>query len=434
MILVYTHKITPRLKYIFKTIFNDVLKTEINFTTDKSIFEQTKGIKINYSNSKLNSGIYFEASSLLFEDIIQQQEIIVKEFESNPCFFEVNSQSTFPFDPFAASFYLVSRYEEYLPHKKDKHGRFCIKEALAYQHNFIEIPLVNIWINKIATIIEKDYPKYKFTDRKFQFLSTLDIDNAYAYKHKGFIRTFGSLTKSLIKGKHFSKRLKVIFGDDKDPYDTYKYQRYIHKKHGISPLYFFLLGDYGKHDKNISHENKSFQNLIKSIGLKNNVGIHPSYKSNTNVNQLIKEKNRLTTITRGKVKKSRQHYLMLKFPYTYNALLKSGIKEDYTMGFAEKPGFRASICSPFYFYDLSEEIETELKIFPFAVMEATFKYYNKTSPEKTTQKILNIMQTVKSVNGFFISVWHNESLSDKGIWKGWRIVYEKMLKASQNPN
>ncbi|MDG1475899.1 MAG: polysaccharide deacetylase family protein [Vicingaceae bacterium] len=432
MILVYSHNLTPRLKYIFKTIFTDILLVKIEFTSDIQVFEKYESVKINYSDSELNSGIFFQASKLLFEDTIQQQEIIVKEFEGSPSFFEVDNQSAFPFDPFAASFYLISRYEEYLPHKKDKHGRFCIKEALAYQYNFLETPLVNIWINKIVNLIEKEHPNFKFPQRNFEFLSTLDIDNAFAYKHKGFTRTVGALTKSLFKGKHFSDRLKVIFGNQKDPYNTYNYQKFIHKKYNISPLYFFLLGDYGKHDKNISHQNKSFQNLIKSIAVKNNVGIHPSYKSNANARLLIKEKNRLTQITRGNIKKSRQHYLMLKFPDTYKALIKSGIKEDYTMGFAEKPGFRASICSPFYFYNLNEECETELKIFPFAVMEATFKYYKKTSPERTIQEILSIMQIVKTVNGSFVSVWHNESLSNEGIWKGWKIVYEKMLKEAQN--
>ena len=42
------------------------------------------------------------------------------------------------------------------------------------------------------------------------------------------------------------------------------------------------------------------------------------------------------------------------------------------------------------------------------------------------------MQKVKAVNGNFISVWHNESLCDKGIWVGWKEVYEKMLNTALN--
>ncbi len=100
------------------------------------------------------------------------------------------------------------------------------------------------------------------------------------------------------------------------------------------------------------------------------------------------------------------------------------------MGYAEKSGFRAGICSPFYFYDLDTEQETKLKVIPFTVMEATYKYYEKTTPEIAIEQITDLMQKVKDVKGTFVSVWHNESLSDEGIWKGWKTVYEEMLKES----
>ena len=109
-------------------------------------------------------------------------------------------------------------------------------------------------------------------------------------------------------------------------------------------------------------------------------------------------------------------------------MIENDIEEDYTMGYAEKIGFRASICSPFYFYDLDMEITTQLKIVPFAVMEATFQYYLKSTPEEAFEQIKNLLQKVKDVKGTFVSVWHNESLSDEGIWKGWRTVYEQLLE------
>ena len=102
------------------------------------------------------------------------------------------------------------------------------------------------------------------------------------------------------------------------------------------------------------------------------------------------------------------------------------------MGYAEQSGFRASICSPYYFYDLNTEMSTNLKIFPFTVMEATYQYYTKSTPKEAIHLITTLMEKVKKVNGTFISVWHNESLCEKGIWKGWKIVYEKMLKESVN--
>lgn len=427
MILIYSHKITNRLRYIFKTIFSDILLCTIETTDNVEQFESYEGPKLNYSNNKLNSGIFCQSSSILFETGIKEQNISVFDFEGNKCFFSVGRESVFPFDPFAASFYLVSRYEEYLPHIKDQHERFVASESLAFQQNFIEEPLVNIWANRIAKEIEQHYPSFTFTKRNFEFISTLDIDNAYAYKNKGFLRVTGGLLKSFTQGT-FSERLKVLSNKEMDPYDTFDYQNEIHKTYNIKPIYFFLMGDYDVNDKNIPVRNKAFQSLIKTIADYHTVGIHPSYASNKNTETLQKEIRRLQDITHRNTTKSRQHFLKLNLPNTYRNLIDNDILEDYTMGYAEVSGFRASICSPFYFYDLDTEITTKLKVVPFTIMEATLQYYNKFTPEEALAKIKALIQKVKAVKGTFVSVWHNESLSDKDIWKGWKTVYEEMLK------
>ncbi|MBL4593944.1 MAG: hypothetical protein JKX68_09035 [Flavobacteriales bacterium] len=339
MILIYSHKLTPRLRYIFKTIFTDVLLSKVVFTDNIEEFELSDNVKINYSPSRLKSGTFFQSSSILFETGIKEQHITTFEFNGHPCFFSVGQDSEFPFDPFAASFYLISRYEEYLPHIKDQHERFLAAESLAYQNNFLDQPLVNTWINKISTLIEEEHNGFHFPKRTFSYLSTIDIDNAFAYKHKGFIRLLGGLAKALLGGNDLSERLKVIFGNGHDPYDTFDYQLNIHKEYNILPIYFFLLGDYGLNDKNIPVKNKSFQSLIKSLSDYYEVGIHPSYASNTNIKILTKEINRLQSITHRNTSKSRQHFLKLNLPTTYRNLIDNDIVADYTMGYAEVSGF-----------------------------------------------------------------------------------------------
>ncbi|MCB0403106.1 MAG: polysaccharide deacetylase family protein [Flavobacteriales bacterium] len=427
MILIYSHKLTNRLKYIFTTIFKDVLLTPVEFTQDPETFKQHPDVKINYTSKNLGSGLFFQSSTLLFENGITEQNISVFKHEEYPCFFAVSKESALPFDPFAASFYLISRYEEYLPHIRDEHERFNAMESLAYKHRFLQLPLVNIWINQIEQIIRKAYPEFNFPERKFQFISTIDIDNAYAYKHKGNLRAFGGLIKGIKEGT-FAKRIRVLMGKEHDPYDTFDYQNQIHKKHNISPVYFILLGDYGVNDKNIPVNNRAFQSLIKSLADYTTVGIHPSYASNSSNEQLTKEIKRLQDITHRNTTKSRQHFLKLVLPVTYRNLIENDIEEDYTMGYADHCGFRASICSPYQFYDLDTESITNLTIIPFTVMEATFQYYQNGSPEEVRQQIHELMQKVKDVKGTFVSVWHNESLSDEGIWKGWKNVYEFMLE------
>jgi hypothetical protein len=123
---------------------------------------------------------------------------------------------------------------------------------------------------------------------------------------------------------------------------------------------------------------------------------------------------------------------VLKLPETYRRLIELDITDDYTMGYAYRVGFRASICTPFYFYDLDNEQITGLKIHPFAVMDATLKYYMKVQPEQAMSYISPLIKEVKKVNGDFISLWHNESLSENKIWAGWKNIYEQMAEEASS--
>ena len=428
MILVYTHKATNRLSYTFQTVFEQILKEPVSLTDDIDFYLSCKTTKLSYTTKAIDDGLHFTSTSLLFEDEIKTQNTAaIPQSDGTVGLFEISTNNHFNFDVFATVFYLISRYEEYLPHQKDKHGRFLATESFAYKNNCLELPMVNIWAEKIAQLILTHFADYKFPERKFEFISTIDIDNAFAIKHKGFWRTIGGLAKSVSEPQDLKNRIEVLCDKTADPYDTYDYQDEVHQKYNVLPIYFFLIGDYASFDKNIAFSNENFQHLIKKIVITNEVGLHPSYLSNNNTALLKEEKLRLEKIINKNITKSRQHFLKLSFPSTYRNLVAIGINEDYTMGYAENIGFRASICSPYYFFDLEKNKITSLKIVPFCVMEAGLKYYQKCTEEEAVININKIVEVVKKVNGTFVSIWHNESLSDEGIWKGWRRVYEQML-------
>ena len=119
---------------------------------------------------------------------------------------------------------------------------------------------------------------------------------------------------------------------------------------------------------------------------------------------------------------------MIEFPRTYNTLSSLGIAEDYSMGYASHTGFRAGTCTPFHFYDLKSEQETSLVIYPFQVMDRTLKDYMNLQPAEATQKIAEMIEEVRAVNGTFISIFHNEAFSDTGEWEGWLEVYKKFIQ------
>lgn len=429
MLLIYTHKITHRVKYILNLVFTDVLAVGFELTSDLESFKKHDGPKLSYTSNPVCDELFFTSRSLLFEHGISEQNVSVFDYKNVRVFFATGKASALPFDVFAASFYLVTRYEEYLPHIRDEHDRFIAEDSLAFTNGFLHKPVVNIWIMWIKELLQNKYPQLAFQERKYEFISTIDIDNAYAYREKGFTRSVGGYLKSLSKlsMSEMVERTKVLLGFKKDPYDTYAFQMEIIKKYNLKAIYFFLLGDYGVNDKNLPVESKKFQSLIKMLGDYAQVGIHPSYGSNASKEQLRKEVERLSKVLHRDVTQSRQHFLKLTLPETYRNLIDLDITDDYTMGFASQVGFRAGICTSFNFYDLDMELETKLKVHPFAVMEGTLKYYMNVHPEDAMEKIKPLIDEARAVNGQFISLWHNDTLNDQKLWAGWKEVYEEMV-------
>ena len=430
MLLVYTRTSTPRLRFIFDFIFRDILGLKYELTHDKDIFLSANRPRLHYGENPFDGEPFVYSSRILFEKGISDQEISVFDWEGCKAFFATHPKYLFPFDPFAASFYLISRYEEYLPHKRDLYNRFEAGQSLAAEKGFLQKPIVDIWAMKLKEVLLKIYPSLEFTDRRYKYISTIDIDNAYAYCEKGLFRMAGSFLRALfaLEAKEVKMRSSVLLRMEKDPYDTYDEMLALQARYAFPAIYFFLLGDYGENDKNVPHSSKRLQTLIKSIADYSDTGIHPSFNSNSFPERLKTEISRLRKILKRDVKKSRQHFLILNFPSTYRRLIDQEITDDYTMGYAAQVGFRAGTCTPFYFYDLDLEMETRLRIHSFAVMDATLRYYLKINPAEAMGIVQPLIHEVKKVNGTFISLWHNESLSNMGPWEGWSGVYEQVIK------
>jgi len=435
MLVIYTPQVTNRIRYVFDLFFKEQMQLPYRLTSSMDEFRVADGAKVVYDSRPQEGCLCFGAVYLLFQRGVSKQDLTVTEYDYLKIFFQVEGDEfALPFDPFAAAFYLVSRYEEYLPHANDKYDRFPPEESFAYRNNFLHIPVVNHYMRLVQLKIQEHYPDLKFNTGKFRFKPTFDIDSAFNYRGKGPFRNFGGLMRSILQVDfgEAGDRIKVLMGRKQDPYDTYDYLIDLHEKNDYKPVFFFLLGDYGEYDKSISVNVNEFQSLIKSIADKAEVGIHPSYASNSDTKRLRQEIGRMNRILKREVRISRQHFLKLKFPNTYQNLIDQDIEEDYTIGYAALPGFRASICSSFYFYDLTRENKTLLKLYPFAFMDATLNYYLKLKPHEALEAVKPLIDEVKEANGLLISLWHNNSFSEEEEWVGWRHMYEQMLEYIKN--
>ncbi|RYG05420.1 MAG: hypothetical protein EOO02_03855, partial [Chitinophagaceae bacterium] len=145
MIAVYSPALTPRLRYILDFIGNELSAEPLRIYTSEDEFKTADGFRINYSRSQFGNNVYnIGPAEILFENDIRHQDLTVFNFEDSKAFFRTTGD--FAFDIFAASFYLVSRYEEYLPHALDEYGRYSHKGSLAFREGFLDRPLVNIWL------------------------------------------------------------------------------------------------------------------------------------------------------------------------------------------------------------------------------------------------------------------------------------------------
>jgi len=390
------------------------------------------GLKMTYTKVPLGNEFFVKSNNLLFEQGLNDIEITLQKWDEVPCFFGLGSKSSIPFDIFAASFYLITRYEEYLPHVKDIHERFTAEQSLAFKNDFLEKPVVDIWAYKLLEKLQERFPNYNYLKRDYEFISTIDVDNAYAYKYKSFVRTAGGFLNDFFRFRlsAFWNRFVVLVNIKRDPYNTFSKILKLKKEYKVKTIFFFLVSNYTTFDTNVSPAKNKFRLLIKEMVDYARVGLHPSYFTMNDAALVKREKEQLESITNMSIKRSRQHYLRFSLPETYQNLIDLEITEDYSMGYASHVGFRASTCTPFYFYDLDFEIQTPLKIVPFALMDTTLNDYMQLTPKQSLGKINDLKKEVKAVNGLFVTLFHNESLSGYTRWKGWSRLYESMLKIS----
>ena len=426
-LLILVSNVSPRVEYIFDFIFKNQLELAWELTLSETDFENHNGPKINYTSKRIGEHLFIKEHGLLKEIEISNHQINVTEQNGTKIFFQ--QECDIGFDIFSAAFYLLSRYEEYLPHTTDDYGRFNESSSLAFKNNFLRIPIIDTWIKNLKDVLKKRFQHLNFKTNKFNAIMTYDIDVAYKYKGRGFIRILGSLVKNGLRNPgSIKERMSVIQGKIKDPWDVYGYIKGLLKKYELPSIFFFLLGNRSKHDHNLFYKNVEIKNLVKEIQSFSEAGIHPSYNTSLKNSLIESEKNRLEYLTKSPVTKSRQHYLKFFLPGTFAELSRLGIREDYSMAYAESSGFRAGTSFSYFFYDLKNEKIIPIKIFPAACMEVTYKDFLNASAEDFLKECKYLADEVNKVGGTFISIWHNNTLGNDNLPNGWPDAHEALMK------
>ncbi len=414
----YAPKNTGRIRYILDHIFLRILKIEYEFTEDESLFIHSHHkIKISYGKSFAFDEIYLPKTN----DILFENTINFKSFE------EVLQQKK---DLLALSFLLLTRYQEYLPFEKDRHGRFPYEADLIFQSFPIEKPLVDEFAFYLKEQIQKKNSSFKFPTLHPGKLISIDVDRVWNFRTTSpLLLLLKGLKYKILRQKENSQLLRYFVSTQNDPYDSFQYIEKKCLQSAVSSIYFVLMSrTKSKFDKNIKPSHPLQKNYLAEFGKSHSIGIHPSYRSHSQLHYIKEEKEVLESLIGKAVKQSRQHYIRMQFPKTYNSLLQAGIGEDYSMGFPEKNGFRAGTSHPFLWFNLERNETATLKVFPFCLMDITLQKKENHDVPSAISLVQQMKNEVYEKGGVFIPIFHNHYFHNQGNWKNWQKVFEECLK------
>ncbi|MDT0295537.1 DUF7033 domain-containing protein [Mesonia ostreae] len=396
MLLIYVKTLTPRINYTFKQVCGNILGYEVTFTSKIEKFVAYEGKKLSYGKQKMGNEFFIQAAGLLNEQGFSDLDLKFHSWEGVTCFFKASDRSDVPFDIFSASFYLLSRYEEYLPHVKDSFGRYPYKESIGYKHDFLEQPVVDLWAYKFNSLLNERFSKDKSVNRKFQNKNILAVSEAYRFRKKGLVRSIGASLRDVFKldVSNFIERFKVLFFISKDPYDIY--DGLVEESHQNHYKWHFLfqLSNYSIYSKNVSYNKIKYHSLIKSMGDYGEIGMLPGYESLHNFSILKLEKKRWESIVNRPLKIVGSYNFGLNLPTLYNNFDKLEIEQDFSMSYSEAVGFRAGTCTSYLYYDINFERISPLVLEPVVFNSNCIKHHTffelKTQLEKVKEDVMKV--------------------------------------------
>ncbi|MFC1594349.1 polysaccharide deacetylase family protein [Candidatus Omnitrophota bacterium] len=335
-------------------------------------------------------------------------------------------------DVFASSFFMLTRWEEYVHQARDIHNRFPAAESLAFKHDFLDRPVVNEYVEMLWNMLVALGCRQQKKEREFKIVLTHDVDEVRFWKNwkdaSSKIKNRFMQTKDVRAAwSLFREYVSVRNGTTKDPFDTFDMLMDMSESHQVRSHFYLMSATAGQHDHCDSIASVTMQELMNKIKQRGHIiGFHPSYNS-YNKSELWQEEKEFFERTFGEVvKEGRQHYLRFEVPITWQLWDDNNMERDLTLGFPEREGFRCGTCFEYSAFNILTRKKLRVKESPLIAMESSFIDYQKTSVEKMDEKIRDLIKTTKLYNGNFVVLWHNSSLTIPPR-NAYKRVYENIL-------
>ncbi len=336
-------------------------------------------------------------------------------------------------DIFASSFFMLTRWEEHVYTKKDKFGRFPEEQSLAVRMGFEQRPIVNEYVEMLWNMLIS----LGFEQRRKSLTYTLKIthDVDFYKKFNGIfdvIKTFFSelLQKTNVNPfKSLVYNCKIWIGKENDPYDVFDFLMQTSEENNLKSHFYFIPNNKTRFS-NYSIKNKQvIRTIQKIIDRKHIIGYHASWIAFENAKVFENEVNMLSKIAYKPIE-GRQHFLRFKSPETWRIWEQFDFKEDSTIGFSKRIGFRAGVCYSYPVFDFLQKKQLQLIENPLIVMDTAF-LHSKKNTEQLILETIKIGKIVKKYNGNLVLLWHNNNIN-YNFGKNFSQKYRFLIKELKN--
>lgn len=401
-------------------------KKYIKFRINPEFYKLGKNNNLEFQSIKVDRFLY-NSKKLELPVAYKKQESGFFIFEEDG--YLINS------DIIGLFYRILSRSEEVNPSNEDidKHKRFKGKSSEAFKNNFLDIPIVDLWLDVLSNIA-KNLWQIDVNKSKFHIYPTHDVDrpSLYLYSkrklliklliyiYKNDINSFFKLIPNYIKA---SRNL-----DKEDPYNTFDWLINQSNKNKLQSCFYFMAGNTSiEYDPGYDIRLSSLKRLIKKIDNNGHlIGLHPSYNTYLNHKRLNNEYQNLRELLYSLNIKNfagtRMHYLRYSIPETPQILENIGVLVDSSLYFADVPGFRCGTSHDYQMFDPVNQVPLNLRQKPIIAMENSILpgIYSNLGLEDAKLTFKDLIQKCKNHNGNFTLLWHNNEFMEninKEIYK-----------------
>lgn len=332
-------------------------------------------------------------------------------------------------DILAATYFMLTRWEEVINPVYDAHGRYPATASTAYRQGFLDRPIIDEYGCLLAEILQELRPQWTPKRSQFRIFLTHDID---------WIRRFGTTRSALGRaGKQLIRQrdlygskasIQTILNDTLRPLNTPQVAGLnalakCSEDVGMRSCFYFMAASPTTYDSGYNIKSNAVrQILVRLSGSGHKIGLHPSYYAFDDLKLLIEEKQRLEHALGDSIDFVRYHYLRFRAPYSWRMLESAGVSKDSTLGYADHEGFRAGTCIPFQPFDIEQDRVLNLLEYPLIAMDATLIAYRDMDPANAYDKLQKLAMRCSEMGGMFTLLWHNNRLEE-----AWWDVYVRLV-------